>query len=169
MRFYEINPEVIRLAEEHFTFLKDCQGKIEMVLGDARLSLEQEPPQRFDLLVLDAFSGDAVPSHLLTKEAFEIYLRHLVHDGTIAVHITNTYLDLAPVVRALAEEYGFQRARIETPYDEARQLYRADWMLLTRNKDLIAAVEPACLPGEWQETKTLLWTDDHSNLYEILK
>jgi spermidine synthase len=138
-------------------------------LGDARLSLEQEPPQGFDLLVLDAFSGDAVPSHLLTREAMAIYLRHLAPGGSIAIHITNTYLDLAPVVRALAAEFGLQRTRIQTQFDEARQFYDADWMLLTRNEALLRAVTPYSLADEPRQTRQLLWTDDHSNLFQLLK
>ena len=107
LRFYEINPDVIRIAREHFSFLADCQGECDVVLGDARLSLEKESPQHFDLLVLDAFSGDAVPAHLLTREAFEIYRRHLQPDGMIAVHISNRYLDLRPVLAGLAEQFGY--------------------------------------------------------------
>ena len=169
MRFYEINPEVIRMANEYFTFLKNCRGQVETVLGDARLSLEQESPQRFDVLVLDAFSGDAVPSHLLTKEALEIYLRHLVDDGAIAIHITNTYLDLGPVVRALAERGGLRRARIKSGSNDSLALHDADWMLLTRNEELLGELSAVSDPAEWQASESLLWTDDHSNLFEILK
>jgi hypothetical protein len=169
IRCYEINPEVVRMAREHFTFLDDCRGQVQIVLGDARLSLEQEPPQGFDLLVLDAFSGDAVPSHLLTREAMAIYLRHLAPGGSIAIHITNTYLDLAPVVRALAAEFGLQRTRIQTQFDEARQFYDADWMLLTRNEALLRALAPYSLADEPRQTRQLLWTDDHSNLFQLLK
>ena len=101
-----------RSAQKHFSFLADCQGRHEVVLGDARLSLErEESPQNFDLLVLDAFSGDAVPAHLLTAEAFEIYQRHLQPDGIMAVHISNRYLDLSPVLAGLAEQFGYRRAR----------------------------------------------------------
>jgi hypothetical protein len=99
----------------------------------------------------------------------EIYLRHLAADGTIAIHITNTYLDLAPVVRALTSEFELKRVRIETPFDEARQLYRADWMLLTRNDALLAAVAAYSDAAESRQTRQLLWTDDHSNLFQILK
>ncbi len=98
MRFYEINPEVEKVAREHFSFLSNSPAAVEVVLGDARLSLEQEPPQNFDLLVLDAFNSDSIPIHLLTKEAFEVYQRHLKTNGLIAVHVSNASLDLAPVV-----------------------------------------------------------------------
>ena len=92
--FYEISPEVEKIARTYFTFLKDCAGKADVVLGDARLSLDRAEPQKFDVLVLDAFSGDAPPAHLLTREAFAIYQRHMSPDGIIAVHITNRYVDL---------------------------------------------------------------------------
>ena len=127
-RFYEINPEVLRLATQRFTYLADCRGTCEVVLGDARLSLEaEEPPQPFDLLVLDAFSGDAIPTHLLTREAFDVYRRHLAPDGAIAVHISNNYLNLAPVVRRLAEHCGMKTTHIwaegdNGPADRRQQL-----------------------------------------------
>jgi len=89
VRMYEINPEVKRLATTRFTYLSNCLGRVEVVLGDARLSLEREPPQEFDLLVLDAFSSDAIPVHLLTREAFGLYERHLRPGGMIAAHISN--------------------------------------------------------------------------------
>ncbi len=168
-RFYEINPDVIELAQQHFSFLKDCRGEVELVLGDARLSLEQERPQDYDVLVLDAFSGDAVPSHLLTTEAFEIYVKHLKPDGAIAVHITNTYLDLAPVVRAVAEEHGLKRVRIETESDRRQHINNADWMILSRNEELLTALRPHALPGEESATEKLLWTDDRNDLLQLLK
>ncbi len=125
-RFYEINPEVLRLARKHFTYLDDCRGRWEVVLGDGRLSLEREPSQQFQLLVLDAFNGDAVPTHLLTAEAFAVYRRHLAPDGAIAVHVTNTYLSLAPVVRGLAENYGLHHVRIWNDGDRQRLEYHSD-------------------------------------------
>src|SRR5258708_40362705 len=101
--FYEINPRVEEVAGRFFTFLGQSHAKTEMVTGDARLSLEAEPSQGFDLLAVDAFSGDAIPVHLLTKEAFALYLRHLNRGGILAIHTSSTYLDLAPVVNLLAE------------------------------------------------------------------
>jgi hypothetical protein len=105
-RFYEINPDVIRLSRKHFTFLGDCRGRVEVVPGDARRSLEREPPQRFHVLALDAFSGDTIPTHLLTAEAMAAYLRHLEPDGVMAFHVSNRCLDLPPVVRGLARRHG---------------------------------------------------------------
>src|SRR2546422_4110843 len=110
---YEINPEVKRLATSRFTYLSNCLGRVEVVLGDARLSMEREEPQAFDLLVLDAFSSDAIPVHLLTREAFELYQRHLRSGGIIAVHISNHYLDLEPVVVNVAKHFGFKLALID--------------------------------------------------------
>src|SRR5207248_4401523 len=98
-RFYDINSGVVELARSEFTFLKDSPAKVEVALGDARLSLERERPQNFDVLALDAFSSDAIPVHLLTVEAFKTYLRHLKPGGVLAVHISNRYLDLVPVVQ----------------------------------------------------------------------
>ncbi len=104
-RFYEINPQVIDAAQKHFTFLSKSPASIEYVLGDARLQLEQEPNQQFDVLVIDAFSGDSVPIHLLTKEAFTHYFRHLKGDGILALHITNRFLNLRPVVKTAANAF----------------------------------------------------------------
>ncbi|MCH8218993.1 MAG: fused MFS/spermidine synthase, partial [Planctomycetes bacterium] len=112
IRFYEIDPQVFRFAEKLFSYLKDSEADVEVVPGDARLSLEREASQNSDLLVLDAFSGGAVPVHLLTKEAFEVYLRHLNPDGVLAVHITNIHLDLAPVVRRLGEAFHLEAISI---------------------------------------------------------
>lgn len=112
VRIYEINEEVRRIATSHFTFIKDTQavgGKVDVIMGDARLSMEREEPQRFDVLALDAFSSDAIPVHLLTKEAVGIYGKHLAADGVLAVHISNRYLDLEPVVENLAKEFGYER------------------------------------------------------------
>src|SRR5207244_4450102 len=92
-RFYEINPQVLEVAEKEFTFLKDSAAKVEFVAGDARLSLENEDAQGFDVLVVDAFSGDSIPVHLLTQEAAALYFRHLKPDGILVVHVTNVYLD----------------------------------------------------------------------------
>ncbi|HTQ06348.1 MAG TPA: fused MFS/spermidine synthase [Polyangiaceae bacterium] len=169
LRFYEINPEVVRLARTHFTYLARCGAACDVVLGDARLSLERESPQHFDVLVLDAFSGDAVPAHLLTREALDVYTRHLEPDGVIAVNITNRMLDLAPVLEGLAREAHLKAVRVYSDDDAARELYHADWMLLTRNARFLAAVPPR-LPPELPSPKlAVLWTDNHSNLFELLK
>ena len=102
-RFYEINPLVIEVARKQFTYLSDCPAKVDVVLGDARLSLDREPSQQFDVLAVDAFSSDSIPVHLLTLEAFRLYFRHLRPDGVLAVHVSNTHLKLEPVVGRLAQ------------------------------------------------------------------
>ena len=163
-RFYEINAEVLRFAEGYFTYLGDCRGSYQVVLGDARLSLEGEEPQEFDLLVLDAFSGDAVPTHLLTQEAFEIYRRHLRSDGIVAINISNRYLDLSLPVAGLANRFGFSTQRIISPGDAALGQFTADWMILRRAQSVATSTPRSSVAGE-----NVLWTDDHCNLFEILK
>lgn len=168
IRFYEINPEVRRLADTNFTYLKDCEGTHDVVMGDARVSLEREVPNAFDILVLDAFSGDAIPTHLLTEEAFRIYQKHLKADGVLAVHITNRYVNLAPVVRRLAESCGLGATRIYDDGDDEMLTYRSDWMLLTRDQSFLSATPPILSPESAPEFPVPLWTDDFSNLSQIL-
>jgi hypothetical protein len=168
MRFYEINPDVISLAREHFTFLDDCLGQVEVCAGDARLVLEREPDQKFDVLVLDAFSGDAIPVHLLTSEAMLIYTRHLRPEGVLAIHISNTYFDLEPVVRALGNEFGLS-ARMQTCDRGADGGVALDsvWMLLCRQPEVLANV----LGPETRTavSRSVLWTDDRNNLLHVLR
>jgi hypothetical protein len=170
MRFYEINPMVIQLAQWWFTFLSDSQAKIDIVPGDARLSLEAEPGQNFDLLVVDAFSGDAIPVHLLTAQCVELYLRHLAPHGLIAIHISNKHLDLEPVVRKLAAHAGLTAVKIHGMGDNLFD-YDSDWMLMspdpaTLKSNLIrSAITPANLSGR----DVPLWTDDYSDLIRILR
>ena len=167
-RFYEINPEVLRMARQHFHYLGDCRGRWDVVLGDARLSLEAESPQRFQLLVLDAFSGDAIPTHLLTGEAFDVYQRHLAPGGVIAVHVSNKYLRLVPVVRRLADHGDMKTTRICAKGDEQRLLNGNEWVLVTRNGAFLRA--HPCKPSFSAEDDQIvpLWTDQYSNLFQIL-
>jgi hypothetical protein len=167
-RFYEINPVCDVAAREYFSYLKDCLGTAETVIGDARLVLEREEPQQFDVLVLDAFSGDAVPAHLLTREAFEIYLKHLKPDGVIVVHITNTYLTLDPVVLALAGDRQLSAVLVETAQDARRKLERTRYVALSRDPAQLAGIV-----GEHRSTAkgshaSHLWTDDFSDLLSVL-
>ncbi len=169
-RFYEINPQVITVANGWFTFLKQSPAKTEIILGDARLSLESEPPQQFDVLAVDAFSGDAIPVHLLTKEAFAVYFRHLKPVGILAIHTSNTYLKLAPVVKLLAEDADYATRLIASDEDVTMMVSPADWVLVTRNQEFLnkpetfAGSENIIVPPHLQ-----LWTDDYNNLYEILR
>lgn len=166
-RFYEINPEVIRLARSRFSFLQDCPARVEVLPGDARLSLEREPPQGFHLLVLDAFSGDTVPTHLLTAEAFAVWMRHLAPEGTIAVHVSNRYLDLEPVVRGVAGRCGLRTIGIDFNPPEGEDAQASFWLLCTRNETALAEWAPhACKDVDPRE---FVWTDDASDLFSIFR
>lgn len=176
-RLYEINPVVIDLAEGqggYFSFVADSQADVTMILGDARLSLERElaagHPQNFDVLVLDTFSSDSIPVHLVTKEAFALYLEHLALDGIIAAHITNLHLDLQPVFWQLARYYGLSMARVNYAGD-SRGGYTSHWILLARDPALleIPAIEENSVDLRGYSTDKNLWTDNYSNLFQILK
>lgn len=163
-RFYELDPEVEELAREHFTFLAECKAKVQVAIGDGRLLLDAELPQGFDVLVLDAFSSDAVPVHLLTLEAFAIYRRHLAPGGVIAVNITNHHLELAPVVAAAARANGWHWVHIETSDDLPNRVLHAEWLILS---DSVRSLPPAPVDPPVRELPA--WTDDFSNLFRILK
>jgi len=168
-RFYEINSDVVDLARTEFSFLADTPAKVEVALGDARLSMEREPPENFDVLALDAFSSDAIPVHLLTVEAFKTYLRHLKPGGVLAVHISNRYLDLVPVVQQAARHLSLEVRQVENDDDDDAGVYRSDWMLVSASP---AAFEGQLLreSGRIDEVpRVKLWTDDYSDLYRILK
>jgi hypothetical protein len=176
-RLYEINPVVVDLAEgqgDYFSFVEDSQADVTMVLGDARISLEQElargEKQNFDVLVLDTFSSDSIPVHLVTKEAFALYLEHLAPDGIIAAHITNLHLNLQPVFWQLAKEYGLTMVRVNYAGD-TRGGYASHWILLTRDPALlnIPAIQEHAIDLSGYSTDLQLWTDDYSNLFQILK
>jgi MFS family permease len=176
IRFYEINPDVMRVAETYFTYLADARKRgasVEVVLGDGRLSLERElkeAPRNFDLLVLDAFSSDSIPIHLLTLEAFEIYLPHLAPEGAVAVHISNRHLDLAPVVFGLAEHFGLDAVRVFTD-DAEHGGWMAEWIVLSRNQELLKMLSTIDENSKSNAPKPPLpvWTDQRHNLLEVLK
>ncbi|MFN8012206.1 MAG: fused MFS/spermidine synthase [Holophagaceae bacterium] len=168
-RVYEINPLVERIARTWFVALPECQARTEVALGDARLSLEAEPPQRYDLLAVDAFSSDAIPVHLLTREAFDAYARQLRPGGVLAVHISNRYLDLAPVVKREAEARGWQARLVSDDEDTEAGVYRSDWVLVSDRGDLFQAEALKDAAPLADDPKVRRWTDDFSNLYRILK
>ena len=180
LRIYDINPDVERLATSRFTYLRNCPARVEIALGDARLSLEREPPQHFDLLALDAFSSDAIPVHLLTKEAFEVYGRHLKTSGIIAVHISNHYLDLEPVVANLARHFRYRLASIshdeadgesDDEWEGAWWDYSSTWILLTRSEEIInaTAINHAARAVKSHAANLPLWTDDFASVFQILQ
>jgi hypothetical protein len=154
-RFYEINPLVTELAKTEFSFLGECQGTVELVPGDARVSLEREGAQRFDLLAVDAFDGDAIPVHLLTREAFELYLRHLAPGGVIAVHATSKYTDLAPVVFRIAASLGRNAQTVTNHADVPRRVMASTWIIFRGERPV--------------HSNEHVWRDDYSNPIEILK
>jgi SAM-dependent methyltransferase len=174
-RFYDIDANVIHIARSEFTFLADSKAKVEIALGDARLTLEREPPQGFDVLAVDAFSSDAIPVHLITREALQTYVRDLKPDGIVAFHVSNRFLDLIPVVARLAKELNLHATLISDDPDEEDEdrsfKSRSDWVLVSPDAKALAAraivgagAQP---PKEHPEWRT--WTDDYSNLVQILK
>ena len=173
-RFYEIDPEVVRLASTEFTFLADSPGRVEVIVGDGRLALEREPSQGYDLLAIDAFSGDSIPMHLLTREAMATYVRHVKPGGVIVFQATNRFVDIAPVVERLAAAFGWRAVLIaDEPSEDDRAKYAVSYtsqIIVSRNPGLLeaapiaAAAEP--LPVQ---PKFPVWTDDFHNLVSILK
>jgi spermidine synthase len=170
-RFYEIDPDVERLARTYFTFLSDSAAHIEVILGDARLSMERETRQQFDILVLDAFSGDAIPAHLLTKEAFVTYRRHLRPDGAIAVHISNRHLDLYPVVERLAEHNRMGSLHFLTSADSRQGRLNSQWYVMSNNRQWLSNESVlAAAHGQLGHYAMIpLWTDQYNNLFRLLK
>jgi hypothetical protein len=174
IRIYDINPDVVKLATTRFTYLRRCPAKVDIELGDARLSMERElaagQSQQFDILALDAFSSDAIPVHLLTKEAFALYWKHLRPDGVLAVHTSNRYLDLRPVVERLAAELGLLAVTVSDEEHES-WVYPTTWILVTRN--IRFADDPELLAAGELATGNLmakpLWTDDYASLFQVLR
>jgi hypothetical protein len=200
VRFYEINPQVTYIAKTYFHFLENCKAPCDIVHGDARLKLEQElaasggKGHGFDLLCLDAFSGDAVPSHLLTTEAFETYKKHLKPDGIIVCNITNSYLDLWPVVKRLADAHGLKAARVYRPSDRTSLVERTYFAMLTNDEGFLGPVMSGVrerlrplldnpddppgsipqvliqMPANFQKKRDIpLWTDRYHNLFQVLR
>lgn len=175
VRFYEINPDVLRLAgpdARTFTYLRDTAARVEVVVGDARLALERElargATQRYDVLAMDAFSSDAIPMHLVTREAIAVYLQHLDPGGILAIHISNRYLDLKPVVRGIARHFGLGHVFVSSA--EGDLTWSTTWALLARDRRLLEAgpiAEAAEADGAGEPAT--LWTDDYSNLLRVLK
>jgi len=167
-RYYEINPQVVQIAVDYFSFLRLSPALVNLAMGDARFSLESENPQGFDILVVDAFSGDSIPVHLLTKQSFALYSRHIKPDGVVAFHTTNRYVNLAPVVQLLAKEAGYSAIAIFNNPDKENVVEFSQWILVTRNQGLLS--DPAInrnrgsIPGI---PDLRIWTDDYSNLTKV--
>ncbi|MER2540078.1 MAG: fused MFS/spermidine synthase [Azonexus sp.] len=168
-RLYDIDPLVIDVAQKHFTFLSDTKAKTDIILGDARLQLEKENPQQFDVLIVDAFSGDSVPVHLLTRQAFELYFRHLKPDGVLAIHITNRYLDLRPVIKTAADFLKRPVRIVDDAGDSDQGTFRSRWAVIAQDDTFF------CHDG-FADAKLLAdkpgfkpWQDDYSSLFAVLQ
>jgi hypothetical protein len=173
IRYYEINHQVEYIAYEYFNYLKNGKAYTEIILGDARVSMQREllesGSNKFDVLILDAFSGDSVPVHLLTQEAFDLYAQHMNPDGIIAIHITNQHLDLTPVILAAANRLGMEAAWVEGG-DKRWYENTNDWMLISANQEFMAAKQLNSLKSDLNEQQDpILWTDDFSNLFQIIE
>ena len=174
MVFYEISPRVVDIARREFTLMADSGAKIEIVMGDGRLSLEREQPRRFDVLGIDAFSGDSIPMHLITREAMAQYVRHIKDDGVIVFQATNRFVDLPPVIKRLAAEFGMQAVLVsdypENATDHRYWYSSTDQVIVTRNPAVLAARPLTSGATPIEERKGLpVFTDAHHNLIRILK
>jgi hypothetical protein len=178
LRFYELNPDVVEAANDYFFYLEDTAADVEVQIGDGRLALarelREEGSRRFDVLVLDAFAGDAIPMHLLTREAFALYHAHLAPDGVLAVHVSNLHFNLRPVVRSHAEWLSSIALLVESDEDEEKNLYVSDWVLVTRNASFVASpalqshVTPF-LADTGYRPEDYAWTDDYANFFRALR
>jgi hypothetical protein len=175
MRFYEINPEVVRLSEKYFTYRRDSRATLEIVLGDARINLERElaegHPQRFDVLAVDAFNSDSIPIHLLTKECVELYRKHLQPDGLLCVHLSNKLLELTGIVQSIALALGCHCAFVDSPSDVSQGTNLATWAIVTDNAQFLATPEVRKSLVYWDTRNPLppVWTDDYGSLWHVLK
>ena len=174
VKFYEINPDIESLARSHFYYLNESTAETSVVLGDARTSLESElsttGSQNFDILIIDAFSGDSIPLHLLTVEAFQLYLEHLNSGGALAVHITNLHLDLSDPIRTMAKELNLNAIWVECDAIDPGEYY-SSWILLSPTSETLDHIASTGLSTVWQnETpRPILWTDDYSNLFRVIR
>ncbi|HEY1602266.1 MAG TPA: fused MFS/spermidine synthase [Pirellulales bacterium] len=172
-RFYDINPDVIRIAQDYFYYLDDTPAEWSIVEGDARLELENElavaGPQQYDILVMDAFSSDAIPMHLLTKECVAMYWQHLKPDGILVVNILNRNVDLTPVIRAMAEGSGKEARRCVSDEDWERGVFGADWAFVTSNQEFLKSADVAPYLSPLNENvEPVVWTDDYGSLWQVL-
>jgi hypothetical protein len=170
IRFYDINPAVPAVALNTFTYIRDSAAQVQIVEGDARAALARECPQHFDLLVVDAFSGDAIPIHLLTTEALALYRRHLTPHGILAFHISNLHVDLEPAIALLAASAGMQARRVSTGSARQPGEFSSTWMLVTADPNFFAQPELLAvshLPISKPNLK--VWTDDYSALFPLIR
>ncbi len=168
-RIYEINAEVERLARKHFTYLSDSKGKVSVILGDARLSLEREASNQFNVLAVDAFSGDSIPMHLITQEAVRAFMGQVSGNGILAYHVSNRFLNLPPVLAEIAEKEKLAGIVVEDPAQKDNTLHSSStWVLLARNAEALQGIGEAGTPLVRVEGAPL-WTDDFNNLWSVIK
>jgi hypothetical protein len=171
-RFYEINPDVERIARTWFSFLADSKARTEVVLGDARVQLERElalgRSRDFDLIAVDAFSSDSIPMHLLTAECADIYRQRLRSGGVLALHISNRALNLDPVARGMARYLGWTAVQIISGDDPATGESSSRWVLLTSNQDFLERAGLAHQLSGWSRRPPIVWTDDFASLWHVL-
>jgi hypothetical protein len=176
-RFYEINPAVLKISSQYFTYRRDSFAKVDVVLGDARISMERERNRnesgQFDVLAIDAFSSDAIPVHLLTRECYQDYLYHLRKGGILAVHISSRYFNLSPVIRSfagLSPGLGMQALLIEDAGSPMQETDATRWILITANPDFLDNRDVRAATTPWtEEDAPLNFTDDYSNLFRLLR
>lgn len=168
LRFYEIDPDVVVIAERHFSFLAASAAQVQVVVGDGRLALQREPDHDFDVLVLDAFSSDSVPVHLLTHEAFGVYARQLAPDGVLLANVSNRYLSIGRVVCGGARSIGMGCALTDTPSDPARHLAHAGWAVLARDPSVLAGLTQGLSVGP-PPGSDVVWTDARASILSILR
>jgi SAM-dependent methyltransferase len=167
-RVYELDPDVVRIAREQFWYLSDSEAKIEVVTGDGRLNMERDPPQKFDLISVDAFSSGSIPIHLLTREALQAYRRHLAPGGVIVYNVTNRFVQLAPLLKLVAEAEGMKIVQIDDDPQEDKYS-GTSYVLVTENEKLLA-------DKRFAETEEIVpirglepWTDGHNNLFKVVR
>ena len=167
--FYEINPAVAPIAQNVFTYVRDSEARIQIIDGDGRISLEHQQPQRFDVLVVDAFTGDAIPLHLLTTQALKLYRKHLAPGGIVAFHISNQHVDLEPPIAQVARAVGMQAMRVASGAKDERGEFNATWVLVSDNEAFFAQPEVKAA-AHWVASRPglHLWTDDYSALLPVL-
>jgi hypothetical protein len=175
-RFYEINPDVVQLSDKYFSYRKDCPAPVDVVLGDARISMEREKglgqSGHYDVLAIDAFSSDAIPVHLLTRECYRNYWHHLNDGGILAVHISSRYFNLSPVIRSLAEldvQKGVQAVLVQDEGNPLQETDSTEWILVTSNRKFLENADVQSSISPWTDSSRLLFTDDYSNLFRLLK
>jgi hypothetical protein len=173
VRFYELDPDVLALAKSHFSYLNSSPARLEFVIGDARLSLERElargQPQRYDVLAIDAFSSDSIPVHLITSEAIELFFEHLAPDGILAVHISNRFLDLKPVLANIARASGLRAVLVSDSPNDGSSASMTDWVLLARTEESFGHEKLAVAEPIDPNPQFSLWTDQFNNLIDVLK